>query len=181
VSSHAGNISVRIGDRLVITRRGAQLGALRPGDLVETGVDTDDSGIAMASSEIVVHRAIYQRTNAQAILHTHPPHGLVLSLELDEIIPMESEGSYLLHRVPVVTAEKTIGSDESAQVVSRALGEYKLCMLRGHGLFATGYMLEEAYQWTSTFEASARIVYLARLAGIKPKEFRHESERYGDW
>jgi L-fuculose-phosphate aldolase len=181
ISSHAGNMSVRIGDRLVITRRGSMLGALRQGDLIETGIDEDDSGIALASSEIVVHRAIYQRTAAQAILHTHPPHGVVLSLELDEIIPLDSEGSYLLHRVPVVAAEKTIGSDEAAELLSVALKDYKLCMLRGHGLFATGHLLEEAFQWTSAFEASARVVYLARAAGIVPVEYRKESGRYGKW
>jgi hypothetical protein len=112
-------MSVRVGDRLVITRRGSMLGRLRPEDLVETGIDRDDSGIALASSEITVHRAVYQRTAAQAILHTHPPHGVVLSLELDEIIPMDSEGSYLLHRIPVVSAEKTVGSEEMATGCSR--------------------------------------------------------------
>ncbi|MHB8868942.1 MAG: class II aldolase/adducin family protein, partial [Thermoleophilia bacterium] len=90
MSSHAGNMSVRVGDRLVITRRGSMLGRLQPEDLIETGIDRDDSGIALASSEIVVHRAVYQRTAAQAILHTHPPHGIVLSLEQDEIIPVDS-------------------------------------------------------------------------------------------
>jgi L-fuculose-phosphate aldolase len=181
ISSHAGNMSARIGDRLVITRRGCMLGALQPGDLIETGIDTDDSGIALASSEIVVHRAIYQCTAAQAIIHTHPPYGVVLSLEADEIIPLDSEGSYLLHRVPVVATEKTIGSEEAAALLSAALGEYKLCMLRGHGLFATGHLLEEAYQWTSAFEASARIIYLARTAGIAAKEYRLESDQYGRW
>lgn len=181
VSSHAGNMSVRVGDRLVITRRGSMLGGLRPEDLIETGIDRDDSGIALASSEIVVHRAVYQRTAAQAILHTHPPHGIVLSLEQDEIIPIDSEGSYLLHRVPVVAVERTVGSDEMADAISAALVDYKLCMLRGHGLFATGHLLEEAYQWSSAFEASARISYLVRAGGIHPREYRKAGERYGEW
>ena len=174
-------MSVRVGDRLIITRRGSMLGRLTPQDLIETGIERDDSGIALASSEIVVHRAVYQRTAAQAILHTHPAHGVVLSLEQDEIIPVDSEGSYLLHRVPVVAVERTVGSDEMAGAVSGALVDYKLCMLRGHGLFATGNLLEEAYQWTSAFEAAARIVYLARVGGIRPVEYRKASERYGEW
>jgi len=181
VSSHAGNMSVRVGDRLVITRRGSMLGRLRPEDLIETGIDRDDSGIALASSEIVVHRAVYLRTAAQAILHTHPAHGIALSLEQDEIIPIDSEGSYLLHRVPVVAVERTVGSDEMADAISASLVDYKLCMLRGHGLFATGNLLEEAYQWSSAFEASARIAYLVRAGGIHPLEYRKASERYGEW
>ncbi|MHB9116057.1 MAG: aldolase [Thermoleophilia bacterium] len=181
MSSHAGNMSVRVGDRLVITRRGSMLGRLQPEDLIETGIDRDDSGIALASSEIVVHRAVYQRTAAQAILHTHPPHGIVLSLEQDEIIPVDSEGSYLLHRVPVVAVERTVGSDEMAEAISAALVDYKLCMLRGHGLFATGHLLEEAYQWSSAFEASARVSYLVRAGGVRPVEYRKAGERYGEW
>jgi L-fuculose-phosphate aldolase len=170
-------MSVRVGDRLVITRRGSMLGRLRPEDLIETGIDSDDSGTALASIELVVHRAIYRRTTAQAILHTHPPHGVVLSLDRDEILPLDSEGAHLLHRTPVVAAEQTVGSDEMADVISGALREHKLCMLRGHGLFATGRRLEEAYQWSSSFEASARIGYLAALAGIRPLEYRKPSDR----
>ncbi len=181
VSSHAGNLSVRIGDRLLITRRGSMLGRLRPEDLIETGVERDDSGIALASSEILVHRAIYGRTAAQAILHTHPPHGVTLSLEQDEIIPIDSEGSYAMRRIPVVMAEHTVGSEEMADRLSTTLSEYRLCMLRGHGLFATGHLLEEAFQLTSTFEASARIVYLARVAGIDRVEFRRASDHYTEW
>ncbi len=181
VSSHAGNMSVRVGDRLVITRRGSMMGNLRPEDLIETGLERDDSDIALASSEIEVHRAVYQRTAAQAIVHTHPPHGVTLSLEMDEIIPIDLEGSYLLHRVPVVAAPKNVGSGELAELISAALVDCKVCLLRGHGLFAAGRLLEEAYQWTSAFEASARIVYLARVAGIRPVEYRRASDRQREW
>ncbi len=181
VSSHAGNMSVRIGDRLVITRRGSMMGRLRPDDLIETGIYEDDSGIALASSEIITHRAVYAHTSAQAIVHTHPPHAVVLSLVEDAVIPIDSEGSYLLHKVPVVVAEKTIGSEEMAQVLSKALQTHKACLLRGHGLFCTGNMLEEAFQWSSAVESSARIVYLTHRAGIVPREYRLKSEGYGEW
>jgi hypothetical protein len=42
-------------------------------------------------------------------------------------------------------------------------------------------MLEEAYQWTSSFEASARIVYLVKAGGIRPIEYRKASEHYREW
>ena len=38
ISSHGGNISIRVGDRVIIKRRGAQLGNLKPLDLIETGI-----------------------------------------------------------------------------------------------------------------------------------------------
>ena len=40
VSSHSGNLSIRLGDRLIITRRGCQLGCLEEHDLIETGTST---------------------------------------------------------------------------------------------------------------------------------------------
>jgi len=181
VSSHGGNLSVRVGDRILITRRGSMLGELKAGDVVETGVDKDDWGIALASSEIVVHRAIYQATSALAVVHAHPPHAVVLSLLQDEIIPIDSEASYLLHRVPVVTAEKTIGSEEVARIVPEALQGYKIVMLRGHGSFAIGQFLEEAYQWTSVLEASCRMLYLMRALEAKSREYRKGSDSYGKW
>ena len=33
ISSHGGNLSIRLGDRVIIKRRGAQLGRLKPHDL----------------------------------------------------------------------------------------------------------------------------------------------------
>src|SRR5574341_86838 len=53
ISSHGGNLSVRLGDRVVIKRRGAMLGNLKPHDLIETRLDKNDSGVALASTELL--------------------------------------------------------------------------------------------------------------------------------
>lgn len=39
VSSLSGNLSIRLGDRLIITRRGCQVGDLAEQDLIETGIN----------------------------------------------------------------------------------------------------------------------------------------------
>ncbi len=115
----------------------------------------------LASTEFVVHRAIYQATAGLAIVHTHPPYAVTLSLVADEIVPVDTEGSYLLHKMPVVAAELTAGSTEVAELVSRWLKEYDLVMLRGHGPFAIGHLLEEAYQLTSVLEKACRILTIS--------------------
>jgi L-fuculose-phosphate aldolase len=181
ISSHGGNLSVRMGDRLLITRRGCMLGDLKKGDIIETGLQQEDSKVILASSEIIVHRAIYQSTSALAIVHCHPPSAIVLSLVMDALVPLDSEGSYLLHSVPVVTAGKTVGSEEVAQLLPPLLKEYKIVMLRGHGSFAVGQMLEEALMLSSTLEVSSKIIILARLLGMNIKEYREEIEKYTTW
>lgn len=181
ISSHGGNMSVRLGDRVLITRRGSMMGRLTERDLIETGLLENDANVMLASTELVVHRAIYQATAGLAVVHAHPPYTVTLSLVADEIVPVDSEGSYMLHKVPVVATEKTIGSTQVAEVVSGALKEYKIVVLRGHGSFAIGSTLEEAYQWTSSLEESAKIAYLAQTLGGPVKEYRRGAEEYKKW
>jgi L-fuculose-phosphate aldolase len=178
ISSHAGNMSVRIGTKMLLTRRGSMLGRLGPSDLVELAIEGEDSRILMASSEVVVHRAIYRNTGALAIVHTHPPYATLLSMTSDGITPIDSEGSYLFKHVPVVTAEKTIGSAEASVLISEALRDCKVVLLRGHGSFARGDTLEEAYMYTSSLESSAFFVF--HQSGDK-KEYRRYSNQYTKW
>jgi L-fuculose-phosphate aldolase len=191
-SSHGGNMSVRMGDRIVITRTGSMLNHLTEADLIETGLEEDDSNVMLASSELLVHRAIYQNTSALAIVHVHPPYAVALSLvEPEAIIPIDNEGSYVLRKVPIVEAELTTGSKEVARLAVEMLREYKIFMLRGHGCFSTGPLLEEAYQWCSSLEEACKIMTLTRLlqmaqvapalAGGAHLEYRKHTDSYTTW
>lgn len=169
-NSHSGNLSVRSGDRIIITRRGSMLRHLREGDLIETGLEKNDCHITLASTEIGVHRAIYKKTPALAIVHAHPPHAISLSLLEDNIIPVDSEGLYLLHKIPVLQVERAIGSKELENLLPNVLREYKVVLVRGHGSFAVGQLIEEAYQLTSSLEHSCKIVCLTRTIGSVKNE-----------
>lgn len=181
ISTHGGNLSVRFGDRVIIKRRGAMLGRLKPHDLIETGLDKNDSGVALASTELIVHRAIYKATPALAVVHAHPRTAIALSLGRDEIVPLDNEGSYMLKKVPVVSVEMASGSKQMAQTVAEALKEYKIIMLRGHGSFATGQTLDEALSWTSTLEECCQIILTAKLIDEPFIEYRKMSTDYGKW
>jgi L-fuculose-phosphate aldolase len=181
VSSHGGNLSVRFGDRVIIKRRGAMLGRLKPHDLIETGLHKNDSGVALASTELIVHRAIYKATPALAVVHAHPRTAVALSLSRDEIVPIDNEGSYLLKKVPVVAVEMASGSPQMAQTIAEALKAYKIVMLRGHGSFAIGQTLDEAFQWTSALEECCQIILATRLIDEPFIEYRKMSDDYGKW
>lgn len=178
ISSHGGNLSVRLGDRLVIKRRGAMLGRLKPHDLVETGIEKNDSGVALASTELIVHRAIYTSTPALAVVHCHPRTAIAFSLSRDELVPIDNEASYLLKKVPVVTEEFASGTPEMAQKVATALQNYKIIMLRGHGSFAIGQTLDEAFHWSSTLEESCQIELAVKIIAEPFIEYRKMSESY---
>ncbi len=178
ISSHGGNLSVRLGDRVVIKRRGAMLGNLKPHDLIETGLEKNDSGVALASTELLVHRTIYMNTPALAVCHSHPRTAIAFSLSRDEIVPIDNEASYLLKKVPVVTEEFASGTPEMARKVAEALKNYKIIMLRGHGSFATGQTLDEAFHWSSTLEESCQIALAAKQINEPFIEYRKMSESY---
>jgi L-fuculose-phosphate aldolase len=178
ISSHGGNLSIRLGDKLIIKRRGAMLGNLKPHDLIETGVEKNDSGVALASTELLVHRAIYMATPALAICHCHPRTAIAFSLSRDELVPIDNEASYLLKKIPVVTEEFASGTPQMASKVANALKNYKIIMLRGHGSFATGQTLDEAFHWSSTLEESCQIALAVKLINEPFIEYRGMSESY---
>lgn len=178
ISSHGGNMSIRLGDRVIIKRRGAMLGRLKPHDLIETRIDKNDSGVVLASTELIVHREIYQQTPALAVVHCHPRTAVAFSFSRDELVPIDNEASYLLKKIPVVTEEFASGTPQMANKVAGALKDYKIIMLRGHGSFATGSTLEEAFHWSSTLEESAQMELAARLINEPFIEYRGMTEGY---
>ncbi len=181
VSSHGGNLSIRLGDRVIIKRRGAQLGRLKPHDLVETGIEKNDSGVALASSELLVHRTIYKMTPALAVVHCHPRTAIAFSLSREEIVPIDNEASYLLKKVPVIWEEFASGAPEMAIDLATMLQKYKIVMLRGHGSFAIGQTLDEALHWSSTLEESCQIALAAKLIDEPFIEYRKMSNEYAKW
>jgi L-fuculose-phosphate aldolase len=181
ISSHGGNLSMRVGDHVIIKRRGAQLGRLKPHDLVETLIEKNDSGVTIASTELLAHRTIYQQTPALAIVHCHPRTAIALSLSREEIIPIDNEASYLLKKVPIVWEEFASGTPEMANTLAAALQQYKVVMLRGHGSFAIGQTLDEAFFWTSTLEEACDIILRAKTINEPFIEYRKMSEGYTKW
>ena len=157
IGGNFGNISVRKGDEgFFIKRTGAYLDVA--GELVFVPLQGDAPHDA--SSEYRVHREVYRNTNHKAIVHAHPPCAVAASLVMDEVVPEDSEGEMLCPNIPVVQGAP--GSQEIAENVARALSSSKLVIARGHGTFAAGKTLDEAYVYTSLAEHSCRVLVLKR-------------------
>ena len=162
VSSHSGNLSIRQGDRLIITHRGSGLGSITEADLVETGVVKNSRATPLPSSELPVHRAIYKSTGALAIVHAHPPYAVTLSFTEEEIVPCDIEGRSLLPRVLILGKEILANAGQLSEEIAEALRQYRVVLVKGHGSFAIGQLLEEAYYYTGVLEESCRLLYLLK-------------------
>jgi L-fuculose-phosphate aldolase len=156
IGGNFGNMSLRDREEsFLITRSGSYLDD--PGELVRVPLFGDVP--SDASSEWRVHRSVYQQTRHRAIVHAHPPYAVAASLVMDEIIPLDSEGKMFCPTIPIAVGEP--GSRELADDVADCLALTGLCIARGHGTFATGKTLEEAYLYTSLAEHSCRVLSLA--------------------
>jgi len=171
VTAHGGNLSIRSGNNMWITRHACSLENLRPEDIVKIPIDRPSSKDIIASTETPVHREIYQKTNNLVVMHAHPPYTVALSYFIDELIPPDSEGYHVLRSIPVV--EGRPGSTTLATKVASALTRHWAVIVRGHGVFASSKFVDHTYQILCMVEHSARILYLKNIyetvLGVKAK------------
>jgi len=161
-SSRFGNISVIRGNAIIITKTGSMLDELDQNNLVEVDLEGPCPLDELASTETCVHRAIYQSTSALAVIHTHSPFAVALSLIEENVIePIDSEGLHFMGPIHVV--EAGFGSQELAIEVSKILGSSQVCIAKGHGVFASGQSLDEAYTMACMAEHSSKVRYLVKI------------------
>jgi len=158
IGGNFGNISVRDTcegrDGFYIKSTGAFLD-----DFVEpVFVPLEGNVPPEASSEYRVHKAVYKTTTFSAIVHAHPPHAVAASFVFDAVEPKDSEAVMFCPKIPVVTGAP--GSQEIADNVAHALKQAKVTIVRGHGTFAAGKNLEEAFIFTSLAEYSCKVLLL---------------------
>jgi L-fuculose-phosphate aldolase len=161
ISSHGGNLSIRHQGRLIITAHFSMLGRLEPPDLVEVSLREEPDHITSdASKDATLHQLIYRFTPAGAIIHTHPPYAVALSLDNSVIEPRDLEGRVLLGETAVITPESLAREAPQLLQVNRAI------IVRGHGSYVVGRTLNEALAYTSALAFSCKVAYLAsRTAG----------------
>ncbi|NPB05799.1 MAG: aldolase [Aquificae bacterium] len=162
VDRFSGNLSVRLRKGILITRSGSPLPDLTPADFVEVRNDRPWAG--RPSSELAVHRRIYELTDRSAVAHAHPPSAVRLAffLEGDHYEPADNEGRLLLGRVPILRLERPSASPELAEAVARALREAPCALVYSHGVFCAAERILDAAGLITALEFSARTFPLLR-------------------
>lgn len=174
ISGNEGNLSVREGDRLLVTPAGTCKGFLDPDALVVTDLDGRPRTGGRASSEILMHAAVYRRRgDVGAVVHAHPPVATgfaVAGIPLDR--PVLAEPVVTLGPVPVVPFG-TPSTADLADRVAAGIGSSHALLLANHGALTVGETLWRAWERMETLEQFARIMLVARLLG-RETELRPE-------
>jgi L-fuculose-phosphate aldolase len=160
----AGNMSIRTGDRVLITPSGIAYRDLRALDICLVDLDGSLADRSPAgtvpSTETPMHLAIYAATAAQAVVHTHSPEVIALSAVFDELPAIH----YAIVGLggPVRVADYTrFGSQQLASAAAAALDGRSAAILRNHGAVCYGATLAEAYDRAVLLEWLARVYRLA--------------------
>jgi L-fuculose-phosphate aldolase len=163
--SHSGNASVRDGETVWVTPTGACADLLEEGDLVACSLGQAPS--EGASLDAALHLTAYAENHELgAVLHSHGPYSVALTLDGMDFSPLDFEGRYYFPRVPVIDIPFEDYLTDSPRRVAAALAQHKVCVVRGHGVYAGGSCLNLAYKWTCSLELSAKTAYIARTAGV---------------
>ncbi|WP_028577091.1 tRNA (N6-threonylcarbamoyladenosine(37)-N6)-methyltransferase TrmO [Desulfomicrobium escambiense] len=159
-----GNISVRQGSRVVITATGSAKGHLSPRDLAVVDLESGDAlSSAQASSELSVHLEIYRnQPAAQAIVHTHPPKLIALSLRgKGSLLQLPLyEGQVFATKLTRIPSEIP-GTPELGESAGQAARYFQAVFMDDHGLVCWGGSMTQALGLSEELESLAAIA-LAR-------------------
>ena len=158
VGGNFGNMSIAVPEGYFITHTGSYLDA-DPAEIVL--MPLNGRMTPGASSEWRVHTAVYNASEHNAIVHAHPQFSVAMSLLADKIKTIDSEGQLLAPEIAVV--EGPCGTQQLADAVAKELKHAHVVIARGHGTFAAGKNLDEAYLYTSLAEHCCKVLYLTEL------------------
>ncbi len=156
ISGWGGNLSCRAGrNNFLITGQHAPLAFLAPKDLVR--LNSDGKPVRKqqrASSETPMHMAVYSGTDAQAIVHVHPPMVLAFSLTHESFVPVSFEEKYTIGEVPII-AQDTPTVTKPEKVVEE-LRYHPVVIIKGHGTVAIGKTFQDAFLLTDLLEEAVQ-------------------------
>lgn len=142
----AGNVSVRVGDRVAVTATGAVLAQLTAGQVTVVDLDGEVvAGTLQPTSELDLHLGVYRRHGAGAVVHTHAPMATALSCVLDEL-PCFHYQLLAIGGTVRVAPYATFGTPELAESVLTALDGRSAALMANHGSVAVGPTLDKAFE-----------------------------------
>lgn len=163
-----GNVSVRLGDQILITPTGVSKGRLKPEDLVVTPLS--GRAAARTSSELELHLCAYQvRSTIRAVVHGHPPRAIAFTVAGREIpghLLPEAVVSFggSIPTVPYTTPT----TSEVPKALAPVLEHHDVLMMAWHGAVCLGDDIWDAYHKLEKLEHLCEVaLYAEQLGGAR--------------
>ena len=173
VSVYEGNISMRVGDKFVITPSRTDKYTLTEDMIIEFDADGNilnpDNGKKI-SSEWKMHAEAYRvRPDLDAIVHCHSPYATAYAMAHTPIIPLgNTEAIAIFKEIPMAPYGRP-GTADIANGFKDILPKYPAVLLENHGVLTIAKDLAEAYSMAEGVEKIAKMELLASLLGGEKK------------
>ena len=161
----AGNISVKLGDGLLITPTNSCLGRLDPARISRL----DARGALVSgdkpSKETFLHVAMYEeRASAAAVVHLHSAHAVAVScidgVDPDNVFPPITAYAVMqIGTLPLVPYYPP-GDASLIDAVRKLAGRHRAVLLANHGPVVAGPSLDAAVNTIEELEQTAKLMLL---------------------
>jgi L-fuculose-phosphate aldolase len=160
----AGNVSLRCGERILVTPTGAVLEHVRADEI--SIVDRDGASLdgPAPTSELALHLGAYARFGAGAVVHAHAPVATALASVLDEVPAVHYQMVELGGTVRVARYE-TFGTVELATATLDAMQGRTAVLMANHGTLTYGDDLGEAVGRAQLLEWACTVYWRAAAIG----------------
>lgn len=168
VTASDGNISMRLNQKhIIITPSRKNKGLLKPEEMIVTDLDGNViEGSGKASSEFLMHRAIYQnRPEVNAIIHTHPVYATAFALAGKNIPDNHLIEAKVILGPTALAEYGTPGTPEMAEVIAPHIRKVNSILLKNHGAITYGTDLIDAYNRMDVLEEVAKTIIMSRILG----------------
>jgi L-fuculose-phosphate aldolase len=160
----SGNMSVRDGNRIYITKTGSIKPLLSENEIsiFDTKKNRPTNGVE-PSSEIDVHKLIYSlNKRAKCIIHTHSLFSTIIFEGAFKINGLGNlEQALYLRNIAYVPLE--MPTTKEAEKSIRSMGGYfDIYVLRGHGIIALGESVKQACIKAELFEKTCSQIYYSK-------------------
>ncbi len=168
VDGNGGNITVRVGDNLVLcTPTLISKGFMTPADVCLIDLDGKQlAGTRKRTSEAMTHLAIMKRQpQAKACVHAHPPHATAFAVAgVRPPTCMIPEAEVFLGEIGYARYQ-TPGTPAVADEVGTVGVDHCSIIMENHGVIVWGKDVEDAYWKMENTDAYCQTVWIASQLG----------------
>lgn len=166
----AGNVSVRVGDHVVISPSAVAYDEMTAGAVAVCDLSGRLLEAPLApSSELPLHLSIYRSSGHTAVIHTHAIASTALSTVVD-VVPPTHYYTAMFGGPVRVAGYATYGTAQLAQNVVAALQDRTAALMANHGAVLVGDDLASVLARVEYLEYLCEVVLRAGAYGLPARE-----------
>ncbi|MDC7245967.1 MAG: aldolase [Sphaerochaetaceae bacterium] len=177
----AGNLSVRLdSESILATPTNSSLGSLQIDRLSKLNMNGELIDGDRPSKEVPFHLAVYENSDANAVIHLHSTFLTALSClkDLDPENVLRPVTPYVVMKageIPLIPYYKP-GSVMIAKDIAKVADDHRAFLLANHGVVVTGSSIEHALQIFEELEESAKLFFILKGMNIRYLDSKDISE-----